>query len=77
MVALQKLPPGFTCLFRFETPQTLLRYHESRTSHRMVKQSPKLVKPLQNGTRTDSSFPKAWTNFDNLGRNLTEKDRTV
>jgi hypothetical protein len=39
-MALQKLPRFYMCLFRFETPQDIARYHESRTSHRMVKQSP-------------------------------------
>jgi hypothetical protein len=80
-MALQKLPPGFKCVF---SVSRLHKTHYYATTDR--EQATEWLNSLREarqeaitrrmGHAPDASFPKAWTNFDNLGRNLMKsKDR--
>lgn len=80
-IALQKLPVGFTCVF---TVSRLHKTHYYATTDREVATEwlNSLTEARQEaitrrmGHAPDASFPKSWTNFDNLGRNLMKsKDR--
>jgi hypothetical protein len=80
-MALQKLPPGYQCVF---SVSRLHKTHYYAATNR--EQATEWLNSLREarqeaitrrmGHAPDASFPKAWTNFDNLGRNLMKsKDR--
>jgi hypothetical protein len=80
-MALQKLPPGFTCVFSVsrlhKTHYYACQNREQATEWlNSLREARQEAITRRMGHAPDASFPKAWTNFDNLGRNLMKsKDR--
>jgi hypothetical protein len=80
-IALQELPLGLKCVF---SVSRLHKKHYYATADReqatswlnSLREARQEAITRRMGHAPDASFPKAWTNFDNLGRNLMKsKDR--